>query len=677
MPLALKRLRNFVLLPKEISKFETDYLRRVNRLTMQFFWLHVPVFALIAWANDTGPLFALALTFLVASGPWVAYRYLANPRTVTLVYGFTAMLMGGLLVHFGQGPVQIEMHFYFFALLAMLALYGNPLSILVAAVTVAVHHLLLWLILPASVFNYDAPWWVVAVHAAFVVLESVATIYIARSFFDNVIGLEKIVQQRTTELDDRNRAMRLVLDNVDEGLLTIDREGRLQPEYSSTVERWFGAPSPHETVIEYFARVDAGFADDFALAWEQCLEDLLPLELALAQAPTKLGSNGRHYGLTYRPIFDGPQSLAGLLIVIADRTAELERQRLEVEQKETMVALDRILADKSGFLEFLSEADDLLVTVSSFAPLSVTVHRRALHTLKGNCMTFGIQSVADICHRLETAVLDEHRGPTAAEIEELAGAWSRLKSRLAALLGEQARRSIEIEPDEFLEVLSAALRGIPQRELVGRIAELRLERTSLRLRRIADQAQRIAKRLNKPDVEVVIEDGGLRLDAERWAPFWSSFVHVVRNSLDHGVESADERKSCGKQGAGRVCITTAIEGEEFVVTIEDDGRGVPWEKLREHVRATGLPCDTREDLSEALFVDGISTAEQVTEFSGRGVGLAAVRAACVDRGGWIEVQSEPGLGARFSFHFPVADMAQAPEEFVRSQGERSDGSLAA
>jgi hypothetical protein len=110
--------------------------------------------------------------------------------------------------------VQIEMHFYFFALLAMLAIFGNPMVIVVAAVTVAVHHLLLWATLPASVFNYAAPLWVVVVHAAFVVLESVATVYIARSFFDNVIGLEKIVHQRTAEIDARNRDMRLVLDNV-------------------------------------------------------------------------------------------------------------------------------------------------------------------------------------------------------------------------------------------------------------------------------------------------------------------------------------------------------------------------------------------------------------------------------------------------------------------------------
>jgi hypothetical protein len=186
---------------------------------LAFFALHVPVFALIALFNGTGPLLALGLTSAVLVGPALAYFGLKNPRTVSVVYGFTAMLMGGLLVHFGQGPMQIEMHFYFFALIAMLALFGNPVVILTAAVTVALHHLVLWFLLPSAVFNYQAPIWVVLVHAAFVVLESVAAVFIARSFFDNVIGLEKIVNARTRELDARHREMRLVLDNVDQALL--------------------------------------------------------------------------------------------------------------------------------------------------------------------------------------------------------------------------------------------------------------------------------------------------------------------------------------------------------------------------------------------------------------------------------------------------------------------------
>src|SRR5258708_13674171 len=120
--------------------------------------------------------------------PTLAYRFIRNPRWLSVVYGVTAMLMGGLLVHFGQGPVQIEMHFYFFALLAMLCMFANPMVNLVAALTVALHHLIVWWLRPRSGFNYDAQWWVVLVHARFVRLEPAAASLIALQFFHHSIA---------------------------------------------------------------------------------------------------------------------------------------------------------------------------------------------------------------------------------------------------------------------------------------------------------------------------------------------------------------------------------------------------------------------------------------------------------------------------------------------------------
>ena len=226
----MKRFRTFITLPREITQFELAYLRRLNRVALMFFALHIPVFTLIAWANHTGPVLAAVLTTVVLLGPTGAFFTFDNPRSISLIHGISAMFMGALLVHFGQGPAQIEMHFYFFALLAMCAVFGNPMVIIASTITVALHHLLVWVVMPSSVFNYDAQWWVVGIHALFVVLEAIATCFIARSFFDNVIGLEHIVQARTTELDTRNRDMRMLLDNVQQGFLTIDRSGQLTAE---------------------------------------------------------------------------------------------------------------------------------------------------------------------------------------------------------------------------------------------------------------------------------------------------------------------------------------------------------------------------------------------------------------------------------------------------------------
>ena len=258
----MKKLLAYLVLPPEISEFERHYLARLNRIALVFFAGHLPLFVCVARAlAGTSVLQTLVLTPIFLIGPFIAYHVLINPRHLSLVFGFTAMCMGGLLVHFGKGPMQIEMHFYFFTLIALLAVFGNPIAIVTAAVTVALHHLVLFLILPSSVFNYRASIWAVGVHGAFVALESVAACFVARSFFDNVIGLEKIVKKRTDDL-------RLVLDNVGQGFLTINLDGTLAAERSAIVDTWFGPFVPGTRFWEYVAGLEPGVPEWFRLGWE-------------------------------------------------------------------------------------------------------------------------------------------------------------------------------------------------------------------------------------------------------------------------------------------------------------------------------------------------------------------------------------------------------------------------
>ena len=100
------------------------------------------------------------------------------------------------------------------------------------------------------------------------------------------------------------------------------------------------------------------------------------------------------------------------------------------------------------------------------------------------------------------------------------------------------------------------------------------------------------------------------------------------------------------------------------MSIEDDGRGIDWDRVRAKAKACGLPHATEADLEAALFSDGMSTRDDVTAFSGRGVGLGAVRSACEERGGHIRVWSRLGHGTRFDFVFPVDQMAPRPQEML-------------
>jgi len=332
----MKTILSHILLPKEVSPFEAKYLHRTNSIAKWFFVAHLPVFVVVAMANDTGPLMAVLLTALALVPVFLAEKAFSSPRSVSLMMGFSAMIFGGLLVHFGQGPVQIEMHFYFFALLAMLSIFGNPMVIVVAALTAAVHHLLLWAYLPTSIFNYEAPVWVVAVHAGFVVLESVASSFISRNFFDNVIGLDKIIQARTSELKVRNDQMKLVMDHVDQGFVTVDIAGVMASERSRVVDDFLGEVEPGETFQEVISRLDERVGSHLDLCWEQLSEEWLPVEVAVDQLPRRFESGQRTFDLAYTPITRA-EKLEKVLIVVRSGTGrDHERLRTNHEGQERL-----------------------------------------------------------------------------------------------------------------------------------------------------------------------------------------------------------------------------------------------------------------------------------------------------------------------------------------------------
>lgn len=646
-----------VVLPPHVSDFERSYLNRVNRIAFWFFVAHLPAFVLMALVNQQSVVQAVVLTGLVLIGPFLAQRAFENPRSVSLVYGFSSMLMGGVLVHLGQGPVQIEMHFYFFALLAMLAVFGNPMAIIVAAVTVAVHHLAVWWYLPASVFNYAAPFWVVLVHAAFVVLESVATCFIARSFFDNVIGLEKIVRARTAELDARNRDMRLVMDTVDQGLLMADRNLVMSNEKSMVLTRWFGPAADGQTLADYLGKHDKNFAQALRVSWDQVLADLLPLELAIDQLPRHFNIEGKHFELSYTPVLDQAQAFAQALVVVNDVTAARMRERIEAEQRDVIQLLGRVAKDRVGVLEFMNEARDLVVAIGDPKQTDRVVMRRLVHTLKGNAMIFGVQTVAAVCHEIESAMDERSDIVTPAERAALHEAWGRISNNMDVLLGRQGER-IEIDETEYAALLAAVSRGEKSDTLRERIRSLKLEPSARRLIRSAEQAQAIAKRLGKPNLHVVLEDNGLRLDPAQWSSFWSSFVHVIRNAVDHGIETPEERTSAGKAPEGTLTLRTQVEDDTFTISLSDDGRGINWNAVAAKAVRRGLPHQTQKDLIEALFADGVTTRDEVNEYSGRGIGMGVLREACRSRGGEIHVESQ-GKGTTVEFRFPRAAVAES------------------
>jgi two-component system chemotaxis sensor kinase CheA len=465
-------------------------------------------------------------------------------------------------------------------------------------------------------------------------------------------NLEQLVQQRTLALERRNAAMRLVLDNVDQGLATIQLDGKLAPERSRMFDEWFAAAPESAAFSEVLSKKQERLQLEFQLGWEQLVDGFVPHELALDQLPKQVEAQGRSYRLSYKPIQEDSQ-LSGVLLVASDISSELEHQKREAEQREILGIVERITRDRTGFIEFFEEcaAQVASLTQGEEAP-APAVALRTLHTIKGNCGSYGVRSLAQIAHELETQFAQTGEPPTTAELQPLAAAWRTFHERVRPLLGSD-EQLIEIAEPEFDDLIAAA--GNATRSgLIELLQRLRHQRASTRLQRLADQARDLANRLGKGPLDVELSvDRELRLPNETWAPFWSNFIHLIRNAIDHGIESATERLERGKPEQSKIRLAASLDSEQLRIEIQDDGKGIRWEQIREKAQQRGLPHQTRADLIEALFSDGISTAEYISDTSGRGVGMAAVRDAARALGGHIEIDSSEGVGTTIRFEFPI------------------------
>jgi two-component system chemotaxis sensor kinase CheA len=446
--------------------------------------------------------------------------------------------------------------------------------------------------------------------------------------------------------------LQLVLDNIGDGLLTATLDGKLLAEHSRPIRDWFGAPPPSVPIWEYFASTDASFADWLRLGWEAIIEDVLPFELVLSQLPRRLELNGRSFEVHYQPVAE-QSSAPRILVIVTDITERVGRERMDAMQRETVTIFSRIMADRAGFIEFFDEVTAMVKTLGAEpCPLSPEEVLRTIHTIKGNAAIFGVTSVSEICHQVESQCAELACAPGASDRQKIVAIWETAAQRVLELLGERNAHTIEIEEAEYLLVLQA-IRTERSREQIARmITRWKHEPAQLRLVRMAQQARSIGARLGVEPIEVHIEHNQVRLPRGGLAPFWSALVHVVRNAVDHGLRSVED-------GPRRLALRTSVQDGRTVVSVTDNGPGILWDRVREKALERGLPADTHEDLVQALFADGVSSRDIATEMSGRGVGLAAVASVCAALDVEIAVFSVEGGGTTFEFALPSGISALA------------------
>ena len=211
------------------------------------------------------------------------------------------------------------------------------------------------------------------------------------------------------------------------------------------------------------------------------------------------------------------------------------------------------------------------------------------------------------------------------------------------------------------------------------IRELQDLSTSLRMVPLKPSFHKVSRvvrdvsRKSGKDVNFITHGEETELDRSMVAIITDPLVHMVRNSIDHGIEPADERRAAGKPARGTVRLKASQMGGNVVVEIHDDGRGLDREKLLKKAVDQGVVAPDRtlsdQETLNLVFHPGLSTAAEVTDISGRGVGMDVVKRAIESLRGRVEIQSEPGQGTTFLIYLPLT-LAITDGMLVRVGDER-------
>lgn len=509
--------------------------------------------------------------------------------------------------------------------------------------------------------------------------------------------LELKVVERTAQLSQKTNDINAMLNNMNLGVCTVVPGNKLHPEYSAYMRTIFCQEDlAHRDVLEtLFADSDLGAdaKDQVAVALSAIVgEDAMMFDFNSHLLVTEMqvkGEDGKNkiLQMNWSPITNDADAVDKVLLIVQDVTHLRELESEAAAQKEELDVISQIIKISIGkFNDFIDSARkyaaenrQLIQAASGRDKDVVAALFRNMHTIKGNARTFEFTLITNSAHVAEQEYDrlrkdEEAHWDQVALLQELAAVEAAIAKYAEVSedkLGRKGRasdlfttRGSFVSTDEITS-LKAMVADLAKGAASGTVGQLQKKVNQLGLipleRLVSgsiDSLSSLSKELNKPTPTVQVSDCEVAFNNTFSQALKSSLMHIVRNSLDHGIEGPDERILAGKPEAGVIRFWCDGEGDQVALHISDDGRGLALHKLYEKGLAAGVfDAATRpspETVAELIFQAGLSTAEEVTQVSGRGVGMDAVR---------IFLQ-EQGASIRIVLREPKAEFSFCPFEFV-------------
>lgn len=486
-------------------------------------------------------------------------------------------------------------------------------------------------------------------------------------------NLETMVAQRTKELSALNGKMQALLDSLNEGFFIFGEDGTCMDVSSKACERIL-EQNPNHKIFWEVLKLDAHEIAGVKKWLQTCFMEMLPFEDLAILGPRKFKHHeGLDIELSYFPLRTPEGAMQGIVCVASDITElVVARTRAETERAYVTMILN-LMKNRKQIRTFVGEAESLIAQIgqeTAKPELDGDALFRHLHTLKGSAGIYSLKELIEACHEGESRLAEFRRAATPdarARIEQNAAALP----GIFAVFKNETLREIGFDPAAEAAVVEVPRPALERfhAEIAAKIPalgaqfeeEFLYEPIASSFEHLNETLQAIAESLGKKILPLTFDGGDLRVSKEPYQMLLESFIHAFRNSLDHGIETPEERLAAGKPEAGAIRLMFKKVDDRLGIMIRDDGRGISAARLRAKLteKGTDVSGETDEQIIQHVFDASFSTRDEVTELSGRGVGMDAIAAAVKALGGSYRVRTIPGKETRVEISVPWLTRAPA------------------
>ncbi|MCB0340678.1 MAG: PAS domain-containing protein [Pseudobdellovibrionaceae bacterium] len=499
-------------------------------------------------------------------------------------------------------------------------------------------------------------------------------------------NLESMVEERTRELKSANLMLSAIMDSLGQGFLVFNEGGVCSKIFTKACEDVLEC-NPADKNIWDVLRLDSSESETFQMWMKAVYSEALPFADLKNLAPNEYKhSENRFIELDYYPLNTDEGSIGNVVLVATDKTAVREANLALEKEKQFVKMVMKIVANKGQFSKFLASCvatiSSVKTLVSQSSDLDINYLFRLLHTLEGEAATYSANELWR-ASRMVQEVLEPLRSGKAENpeavivnlkrsVNDLETSYSDFMAnneKLFTLTGVAGSRRVEVTLEEVSGLMDdLRKRGVPEEACVLVQNLLLAEPVAPLFMHMNDVATLVAERTGKKLKPMYVEGGEIRVYPAAYEELFSTLVHAFRNAVDHGIEPPEERQMAGKdeQGQIKVVVKSTDSGQQqwLEFHICDDGGGIDASRVRRKMQEMGRGNEI-EGLSDHqviqyIFDDGFSTRDSVSDFSGRGVGMSAIKASAEELGGTVEVQTQPGVGSRLMIKVPLI----VPNELV-------------